>query len=293
MTIIEALERQHRFTKTDSAIADYILSHPDAVVSLTIEQLAAATYTSRSAVLRLCKKLGSSGYRDFRVELAREFERTATTMDEVDVNRPFSEGDDTKTAIDALAGISHIAIDRTRDTLDPKEIHLAARLIAGARHVALFGVGDTMVSLNSFSVMSFKNGVICSNGFNGNDRYSMGAFLGPEDVVVMASYSGINLPDFERQLTGPLERRCKVVIITSDASARERMLGADSFILLPAGEHHENRGAYFSQACLRFALSCINAEIMLQKWDEASKMRERLMSEDQEHAARQSSVWEN
>ncbi len=43
------------------------------LVYMTIEELAKPTYTSHSAIIRLCKKLGFTGFKEFRLELGRDF----------------------------------------------------------------------------------------------------------------------------------------------------------------------------------------------------------------------------
>ena len=72
MTLIEALQRKHRFTTTEEMLADYVLAHPNEVVAMSASQLAKAAHTSNSAIVRFCSKLGIDGYRSFNVTLARE-----------------------------------------------------------------------------------------------------------------------------------------------------------------------------------------------------------------------------
>ena len=75
MTLIEALQRKHRFTTTEEMLADFVLAHPNEVVAMSASQLAKAAHTSNSAIVRFCSKLGIDGYRSFNVTLARELER--------------------------------------------------------------------------------------------------------------------------------------------------------------------------------------------------------------------------
>ena len=72
MLIEEKLTKQELFTTTEKRIADYIRRNIEAAVYMTIEELAKATYTSHSAIIRLCKKMGFSGFKEFRFELGRE-----------------------------------------------------------------------------------------------------------------------------------------------------------------------------------------------------------------------------
>ena len=54
MLIEEKLTKQELFTTTEKRIVDYIRRNIEAAVYMTIEELK-ATYTSHSAIIRLCK----------------------------------------------------------------------------------------------------------------------------------------------------------------------------------------------------------------------------------------------
>ena len=287
MALIEALREQQHFTKTETVIANYILAHLSDASAMTITQLAEETYTSRSAVQRLCRKVGAEKYPEFRVELAREIERSKTLAHRVDPNQPFCRDATTSEIVNALAQLNHRAIDETAAIMSVEEVRRAGEIISKARRVVLYGVGDTMASLETFSSLLLKSGIVCVKGYDSNDRYALGGFLDAGDVAVLASYTGVNLPEFERQLTGPLSRRCRAVLVTSDVHARDHLLGADCLISLPSGAPHENRGAYFSQACMRFALSCVYGEVLTHTWDASEIVRNRVLLEDEEHARRQ------
>ncbi len=60
MLIEEKLTKQELFTTTEKRIVDYIRRNIEAAVYMTIEELAKATYTSHSAIIRLCKKWDSA-----------------------------------------------------------------------------------------------------------------------------------------------------------------------------------------------------------------------------------------
>lgn len=64
--IIELLKKMDGFTNSEKAIAQFILDNPSKFQNLTSEELANKTYTSRATVIRLCKKLSTSGYREFQ-----------------------------------------------------------------------------------------------------------------------------------------------------------------------------------------------------------------------------------
>lgn len=64
--IIEKLHTQSDFTESEKCIADYILSHTEEIQQLTARELANKTLTSKSSIIRFCKKLGVDGYQELK-----------------------------------------------------------------------------------------------------------------------------------------------------------------------------------------------------------------------------------
>ena len=59
------------FTKSDEIIRDAILSNPELIIKYNIITIAEKIDVSKSAILRFCKKLGYSGFSDFKFDMSR------------------------------------------------------------------------------------------------------------------------------------------------------------------------------------------------------------------------------
>ena len=59
-------------TRTERCIADYVLANSSQVTEMNVAQLAQASGTAGSAVIRFCKSAGYSGFSQFRLALAKE-----------------------------------------------------------------------------------------------------------------------------------------------------------------------------------------------------------------------------
>lgn len=59
------------FTKSETMIYETIIKQPYIVIRGTIDILAKQTNTSKSAIMRLCKKIGYEGFAEFKFELSR------------------------------------------------------------------------------------------------------------------------------------------------------------------------------------------------------------------------------
>src|SRR3546814_16108524 len=57
--------------KSERAVADFVLAHPDQVLQLSIAELADHAGVSQPTVARFASALGFSGYREFKLRLAQ------------------------------------------------------------------------------------------------------------------------------------------------------------------------------------------------------------------------------
>ncbi len=64
--IMEKMHNQSGFTESEKSIANYILNHMEEVQQLTAQELAKETLTSKSSIVRLCQKLGITGYQELK-----------------------------------------------------------------------------------------------------------------------------------------------------------------------------------------------------------------------------------
>ena len=58
-------------TAGEKKIGNYVLRYPDKVVKLSITELAEACGVSDATIFRFCRKVGTEGYQDFKITLAK------------------------------------------------------------------------------------------------------------------------------------------------------------------------------------------------------------------------------
>ena len=132
MAVLEALERQEGFTELEITLSRYILDHADEVVELRLGDLGRQAYVSNASIIRLCRKVGTKGYREFRISLAAELERRRVARRAVDANHPFAEGENVRGVMAGVTQLTHDAIDACYAAIDPRDVDRVARAIREA-----------------------------------------------------------------------------------------------------------------------------------------------------------------
>ena len=276
MSLLDALERKQNFSEAESAVADYILGHLGDLPSLTMSRLAEESHASNSTIVRVCKRVGADGYRSLRIQLAREAERSRAVYAGVSPDLPFGEETGSKAIMDSIASLTKQAVDDTHAILNPADIRHVGAAIAHARRIVLEGIDDTMASLEVFSTSLLRSGISCTLGRYQGGAFYISGFMERGDVVLVASYGGRHLDQYEMALHTVAERGVTVVVLTANEDVRRVMPCAKLVLRLPQGETYpHNIATYYSQTCIRYALNCVYGEVLSRTWKESSMARQR------------------
>lgn len=154
--LMQLSEMQH-FTPNEQSIASYILRQRERMLHCNIQELAQVTYTSHSAINRLTRKLGMTGYKEFIITLAREFQQsTQNGSNPVDANYPFGVGESTLQVAAEIAVLMKETISKNAAILDEGLLTQTALLLNQADRVFIYALGDSQIRAKSFQNKLFK-----------------------------------------------------------------------------------------------------------------------------------------
>ena len=191
MLIEDKLIRQDTFTTTEKRIADYLQANFETAVYMTIEELAKATYTSHSAIIRLCKKLGFTGFKEFRLELGREVHQLLAQFDQtIDVNFPFSEQDTSAMIAKKMAELSIQTIKKAQLQIEDQPLDVIAEKLTQAKRIFIFAKGDSQITARKFQNKMVKLNKFLILAEEYSDSSWNAANLTKGDCAVFISYSG-------------------------------------------------------------------------------------------------------
>lgn len=139
MSIIVKLEEKKDFSATERKIADYILDNKEEILHLTIRELAQATYTGTSTVMRLIKKVYDGSFSDFKVDLAFEFHNLQ--RDDQYEQFQIEKQETAFSIINKIAYIQKSAIDYTKSLQNYQQIERVTKLINNATIIYVFTDG--------------------------------------------------------------------------------------------------------------------------------------------------------
>ena len=190
--LIELLQNEENLTETEQELSRYILAHLDTVTEMTVRQLADAAFVSPPMVSRLCRKLGTKGWNDFKVRLATECAEAYQAMMDVDSNFPVAAGDSLRQIADKIAQLSIQHILAAKDNLDFAVIHQAIEAICKRRIIDIYGEGMSAVSGAEFSEKMLRIGYMTAIFRDYTTQYYHASASTDAHFAIVISHSGLS-----------------------------------------------------------------------------------------------------
>mgnify|MGYP000232227858 CR=1 FL=1 len=172
------------FTPSEEAAARYFIEHPTSVVNKTIAAVAREAGLSSTAIMRMCQRIGYSGYAEFRFCMNRQLLSHGADADRgVDEGRELSSHDNLANAYSAY-------LRKTTDGLDKAQLARFARLILNARRISIWGANRTYESVKQLSLRLFRIGIFNQTTSDEQVMDDISTILGPGDLCIVMSMNG-------------------------------------------------------------------------------------------------------
>lgn len=163
--ILDELKSIPKTTPQDQTLIDFILKNPSHVLSLTTRQLAQETYTSASAVTRLCQKLGERGFTDFKLRLAAELNSQKNGF-YADISGPLMEyGLSAEQLTERGIQFYNRVAYETKRKLTPEKLLKISSLIRNANMIEIYGTGINYGIAQNAS-FKFQSLGLCCQAYN-------------------------------------------------------------------------------------------------------------------------------
>lgn len=276
MTIISQLTKADKFNGSEKQLADYILKNKEAVLNQSIQSLATATFSSTSTIVRLCRKIGLKGYKDFKIKLSAELQQHYNDISAVNPDFPFTEDDSNKEIAQKLLELMQSSLKQTSELLTNDLLEHAVRDIFQSQKLGIFAYGDTYISALSFQNKLMKINLNANLPSLTEESKFMAANYTKNDCAILISYSSQSKNTY--QLAQILRLNgVKIITITSDKASKIAKL---SDIVLPVANTESNTvkiSPFASQVGIEYVLNTLYSCLFVANYDE--NQRHRLASE--------------
>jgi RpiR family transcriptional regulator, repressor of rpiB and als operon len=200
-------------TPLEGRVVDMMLGRRDFDETTSLKTVAADAGVSEAMIIKITKKLGFSGFKDFRSGIV-DYNRLPTA----ELHQELSPDDTGAEIAQKVFRTSIHALEETLSILDPAAFEKAADLIFNARQRDFYGIGGSAQIARDVSHKFLRIGVRTSVFDDAHMMLMSAALLGEGDVAVAFSHSGTTTAVIE-----PLElarrRGARTIALTNYATS--------------------------------------------------------------------------
>lgn len=207
-----------------------------------VHELAERTFSSASTIIRMCRRIGFDGYKDFRRAVTYE---AALRRHNEEERKEITFSDSMEEIIEKITEKNIVSLEDTRNLLDPKSLERCVEIICRSRNVLLFGLGASLLAARDLYLKFLRLNKACVINEDWHAQLLTARNATGEDVGLVFSYSG----ETEEVLTcmqALKENRTPVIAITRFSASPVAEL-ADHNIYIAANESIFRSGAMSSR----------------------------------------------
>lgn len=242
-----------------ASIASFVLEHLDEIESITLDDLAKESYTSKASLVRFAQALGYKGWTDFLPALIAERYYHQVHYSNIDHSLPFTDQDDTASIIQKIATIEKESIQDTADRLNGKDLEEAAELLQNARRVVVFGLTPNEYLAHIFKRKMLSIGKVIEVAQSGEFGLTA-ASLTEKDLAIIISYSGNSLQtELSNYLTILHKNKVKRIGLTSENGLELKKVSQICFIICTRESKYKKIGNFSTEESILFILNSLYA----------------------------------
>ena len=172
-------------TPLEAKVAADILARKDIDESMPLRAVAAGSGVSEAMVVKVAKKLGFAGFREFRQGLV-DYYRSDTAA----LHTEISETDTSGEIVQKVFRTAMQALEETFAILDLEAFERAADFLHRAKQRDFYGLGGSAQIARDVSHKFLRIGIRASVFDDAHMMMMSAALLGPDDVAIAFSHSG-------------------------------------------------------------------------------------------------------
>ncbi len=172
-------------TPLEGKVAADIRARKDIGEATPLREIAEKSAVSEAMVVKVAKKLGFAGFREFRQGLV-DYDNSDTAA----LHAEISEDDTAGEIVQKVFRTAMQALEETFAILDLQAFDRSADYLAGARQRDFYGLGGSAQIARDVSHKFLRIGIRTSVIDDAHMMMMSAALLGPEDVAIAFSHSG-------------------------------------------------------------------------------------------------------
>lgn len=172
-------------SRSEKKVADAILNAPQECVTVTLKALAQTAEVSEPTIVRFCRSLKLTGYREFRLRLAQDLANQLHYQ-----HSPIDASDDATALAGKVFNGAISGLSRVRDQLSAEVIDEVIAQLSTTRRIEIYGVGGAGIVVQDAHLKFDRIGLNAQSYIDTYLQRVAAGMLEPETCVLAISNSG-------------------------------------------------------------------------------------------------------
>jgi DNA-binding MurR/RpiR family transcriptional regulator len=177
--------RMPLLTPLEARVVDTITGRRDFSEATPLKEVAEDAGVSEAMVVKIAKKLGFNGFRDFRAALVNY-----NSLDTANLHQEISPDDSAADLIQKVFRTAVQALEETMSILDVQSFERAADILHKAHNRDFYGLGGSAQIARDVAHKFLRIGLRATVHDDAHMMLMSAAMLGPDDAVMVFSHSG-------------------------------------------------------------------------------------------------------
>jgi DNA-binding MurR/RpiR family transcriptional regulator len=185
--MLNMMKNREDLSMAERSVLEYLIENKAVLKDLYVEKIAEEAYTSPASVVRMCKKLGYKGFKDFKIDFI-----LSNAKMEIPEDKEYNDVILSKNQNYGRSAIQNNIriLEETLKIHDPVALHDAAKAIMGSRKVFIFGKGSSYLVCKDLEMKLRRINKMAIAQEESHGQLTDATFLGQKDVAVFISNSG-------------------------------------------------------------------------------------------------------
>lgn len=217
MSILGQLETpRFKATKSDKQLMSYIKGNIEEVIYKSISEIAKESGIGEATITRFTKKIGFSGFQDFKVTLAKEISNNERKGI---LNNNITNDESVKDTAQKLLQCNINVLEKTMEIANFDDIQKCAEYIEKAGKIYFFGIGYSGIVAQDSNYKFMRIGINSNCYDDSHNMVMMSSIANKDDLIIAISHSGETEEIIQ---AGKLakENGAKVISITQNSPSR-------------------------------------------------------------------------
>lgn len=189
--MIKLEEHAIKASEAEGGVIRYILKNPEIIIDTNINQLAQKTFSSSATIVRLCKKLGFRGYKEFHNSLLCEIAMRKSSQ--IEFSKSVRRDDSLEDIIQKVTVKNINSLEATKKIIDRQVMEECVNLIECCRKICLFGVGASLLVAKDAYLKFLRVNKECAINDDFHAQLLEAQNMESEDLAIIISYSGLTV----------------------------------------------------------------------------------------------------